>query len=190
MVTDGLFASTTKALTLSIVAPPQIKLVAGWNLIDLPTQNSGVPSASQLVSALNLSVGSGAIKVVGTYTNGRFKLYVPGFSQDLSLNSTQGIFVNSSTAGTWTPAGSIYMAGQPVALHRGWNLVAAPFPVAGLSGAAIASQASGCGVQLVAILSSGSYQTWTPSSSTSLTVASTAGMWVQCSGNGSLTPAG
>jgi hypothetical protein len=134
------------------------------------------------------TLGSGAISVAATYGNGRFSLYVPGYSPNQSLSPSQGIFVQSKVAGTWSPPGSAYTTAQPIQLQRGWNLAGAPIPVAGLDASTIVSEASACTVQEVAIYSGGAYHTYTPSSGGTLHVASTSGMWIECTGQGSWTP--
>jgi hypothetical protein len=72
-------------------------------------------------------------------------------------------------------------------LQRGWNLVAAPFPYAGLDGSAINAEAgAGCGLQEVATYSAGSYQVHAPGAS--YHVPATAGMWMLCTKSYVWTP--
>jgi hypothetical protein len=166
---------------------PTVSIAAGWNLVDLPSSGSGIRTAADLVTSLNGSLGAGAISLIATYANGRYSTYLPGYSTPQALSSTQGIYVLSTTSGTWAPPGSAYTSGQAIALLAGWNLVAAPFPAAGLVTTAIATEAAGCSVQTIVVYQNGSYQSWTPVA-TPFTVPSTAGMWLQCANSSTWTP--
>ena len=132
-------------------------------------------------------LGAHAVTLASTYANGHFNLYVPGFSPQLTLAPAQGVFIYSTAAGNWTPTGSIYPTGQAVSLQPGWNLVAAPSPSGGLEASRIASEASGCNVQEVAMRSGGTYATWTPGG-TDFTIPATSGFWIQCSSASIWTP--
>jgi hypothetical protein len=74
-------------------------------------------------------------------------------------------------------------------LQRGWNLVAAPFPLSGLDGSAIASEVKPVGtVKEVAIYQGGSYQTFVPGQVAPFHVPSTLGFWVECANQTTWTP--
>ena len=62
---------------------------------------------------------------------------MPGYSVDLPVQPSQGIFVLSTQPGTWSPSGTPYANPQQVYLRTGWNLVAAPFPSQGIGAATI-----------------------------------------------------
>jgi hypothetical protein len=172
-------------------APPWYvrQFSAGWNLVSVPLQGAAT-SASSLSSSLNAAAGDTVVSVVSTYANGRFSLYVPGYSADLSLQPAQGVFVRSSAAFTSQPSGALYNTGQAVTLLPGWNLVAAPYPSAGLMTNTVASEASACNVQEVATYSAGSYSTWTPAmgAAAAFLVPATSGMWIECATAASWTP--
>jgi hypothetical protein len=162
----------------------------GWNLLDVPLQNTSISSMSGLVASMTAAgqLGASAITAAATYANGRFAVYVPGYSADQPLSSTQGIFVNSARSGIWAPVGANYISGQALSLQPGWNLIASPYPPGGLHASVIASESTGCSVQEIAIYSGGSYQVWSPSSGTDFTVPNYGGAWIECASQGSLTP--
>jgi hypothetical protein len=157
-------------------------IAQGWNSIDIPLQGSGITSLSALVNSLNGSgqLGAGAITVTATYGNGRFSLFVPGYSADQTIQPSAGIFVFTMKSGTWTPSGSLYTAPQSVSLQRGWSYVSAPFPIGGLTASTISAEAAGCNLQEVARLAGGSYHVWTPGTSQDLTIPSGSAMWILC----------
>jgi hypothetical protein len=169
----------------------RIPISAGWNALDVPFQSSGIADDASLVTSLDGANGlnANATRAIATYANGAFSLYVPGYSPDRSVSSTQGIFVLASAAGTWLPSGTPYTASQSLSLASGWNLVAIPYPPGGLSTTDITREATGCNVQEIALYTNGSYQVWTPSGSGApFTVPTWQGVWIECSGGGSITP--
>src|SRR5581483_5601332 len=101
-----------------------------------PLQPTTAWTAGSLLASLNGSsaLGGNAVQAIATYVNGRFRLYVPSYTADQSLTAAQGIFVLSRTAGTWLPSGDADGSRPTVTLKPGWNLVAAPYPYAGLNG--------------------------------------------------------
>jgi hypothetical protein len=157
-------------------------ITQGWNGIDVPLQGSGITSLSGLLNSVNGSgqLGSGAATIAATYGNGRFSLFVPGYSADQTIQPSAGIFIYSTKVGTWTPSGAFYTAPQSIGLQRGWSYVAAPFPISGLTASEIAAEASSCSVQEVARFAGGSYQVWLPSSSQDLTIPAGSAMWILC----------
>jgi hypothetical protein len=175
-----------------------IPITASWNLIDLPVHDSTLTSLSVLVSSLNGQLGAGSATVGAIYANGRFSLYVPGYSADVPLSSTSGIFIRSTRAGTWNglqtvTGSSFYTSGQPVSLTPGWNLVGVPYPPQGLNASTIATEIDPacnpgpCRVKEIAIYTGGSYQTYLPGG-TDLNVPATAGVWIEMSTSTSWTP--
>jgi hypothetical protein len=187
--------SASVSLSAGSVAP--VSIAPGWNLISAPVQSGSLTTLSGVVSSLNAAFGAGSITVSATYNNGRFALYIPGYSSDQNLIPSQGIFVYSTHAGTgsWAPAGATYVSSQPVQLRPGWNLVAAPYPLSGLSAGAIASQidpacsTGSCSVKEIATYSGGSYATYTPgSAATTLTVSATSGVWIEMSAAATWNP--
>lgn len=91
-----------------------VPIVQGWNLLDLPLMQSTPTTASSLVSYLDgaSQLGAGSVRALATYASGRFSLYVSGYSSNLSLQSTQGIFLLSNKSGTWVPTGVSYPSGS------------------------------------------------------------------------------
>lgn len=168
-----------------------VAINASSNLIEIPLPNTGVTSASQLVSSLDASgqLGSGAVALVATYSGGQYNVYTPGYSADMPLSDAQGLYVRTVRSGTWTVTGTAPTSGTSVALHPGWNLAAAPYPTSGLLSTAIASQASGCNPQTIARYNGGSsFSTWTSAAPNSFTVPSTAAFWIQCTASYTWTP--
>jgi hypothetical protein len=177
-------------LSKNVIAPVSVPISPGWNLINLSRQLTGISSMSTLTASLNASLGNGAVKALATYSNGRFQLYAPGYSADVTLSVTQGIFLLSAAAGTrtWTLAGSDYPSGVPMILNTGWNLVAAPYPASGLLTTAIQAEAAVCGVQQIVTYMGGAYHPWSPGQAP-LPVPATGGVWIQCASSGVWMPA-
>lgn len=182
-------ASSPSAITY---ADPVIAISKGWNLLDLPLVASpAIADATGLISSLTASgqLPSGSITALAIYGNGRFNLFVPGYSPTLRLNASRGVFVLSTRTGTWTPGGTLYTSStEPqINLVPGWNLVGAPYPLMGLSGSALdtelgsATPGSGCGLPEAAYLNGGSYISYVNHSPSSFQVPATSGMWLECS---------
>jgi hypothetical protein len=149
--------------------------------MDLPSQ-TGITTLAGLVGYLTQSdqLGAGSVTVAATYGNGRFQLYVPGYSHDVPVQPAQGIFILSSKTGTWVPSGKAYPASQQITLEAGWNLVAAPQPAAGLDGNTIRDEITPVGnLTEIAIFVAGSYQTYLPGIGGSFHVPATSGIWIQ-----------
>jgi hypothetical protein len=173
-------------------ATAAVPISQGWNLIDVSLPSTTLTSLAAVVTAMNdpSQVGAGAVSAAGIYANGRFRLYVPGYSTNQPLHPTSGFFVLSKKAGTWTQAeNSSYTSGQAVTLAKGWNLVAAPYPTPGLSTDTIVSQiqAQGGSAREVATYSGGSYHVYT-SGGTAFTVSATSGMWIESASPSTWTP--
>jgi hypothetical protein len=126
-------------------------------------------------------VGANNIGFLAGYTNGRFNVYVDGYSANSPLQPWQGFFAYSKVNGSWLPAGTDYAGGQTVTLHPGWNLVGNPYPPQGLTTDVIYQQITQAGgtVQEIAIYGPGGYQTWVPGAGqTPFLVPSWAGVWI------------
>jgi hypothetical protein len=160
-----------------------VPLGKGWNLLDVPLSGSGIATTETLLSRLNAAgVGAGAAAVYG---NGKFAVYLPGYSDPLSLRQYSGVFVLVSNAGTWTVWGRAYLSGLTTPLTAGWSLVAAPFPAAGLQSDALVHEiSSACPSDTVGEIATYSpasgYTAYTPGG-TPIPVAATNGFWVQSS---------
>jgi photosystem II stability/assembly factor-like uncharacterized protein len=177
-------------LSKNAIAPLDVPISPGWNLIDLPRQLTGISSMATLTSSLNASLGNGSVKALATYSNGRFQVYAPGYSADATLTASQGIFLLSGLTSTrgWSLTGSDYPSGVPMILNQGWNLVAAPYPTSGLLAGTIQAEAAACSAQQIVTYSGGAYHPWSPGQAP-LTVPATGGVWIQCAGSGVWMPA-
>lgn len=78
----------------------------------VPLQSSSTSTADGLLSSLNGQLESSAVSAPATYTNRRFRVYVSPYTASQSLSPSQGVFVLSSKARTWTPPGTAYTSGQ------------------------------------------------------------------------------
>jgi hypothetical protein len=113
-------------------AAPSVAIQKGWNLISVPV--SDITSTAQLVASMtSAGLPVGSITEVQTYHNGKYQNYFPGKGKALPLARTDGVLVQSSAAGTWTPSGSVYTSAPSIQLSPGWNLVAATYPNPGLT---------------------------------------------------------
>lgn len=171
--------------------PTSETVTQGWNLIALPLQSASLASASGLAGSLNGSLGPSDITAVATYTSGRFSMYVAGYSADEALSPTQGVFVLSTKAGTWRwPTGSGFTTAQPLSLAGGWNLVAMPYPVYGLTTDTIASEIGSSKISEIAMFANGTYKTWTPTqgAGSAFLVPAFSGVWIECTTATTWTP--
>jgi hypothetical protein len=75
---------------------------------------------------------AGSIAEVQTYHTGKYQTYIPGKGKALPLARTDGVLVESTAAGTWTPTGALYTSAPTIQLNAGWNLIAATYPNPGL----------------------------------------------------------
>src|SRR5437588_1815701 len=72
-------------VTVSLPGPPRTLIQPGWHVIDLPVTDPTLRSASGLVASLDAALGSAtAISALAVYTAGRFVVYVPGYSSDIT----------------------------------------------------------------------------------------------------------
>lgn len=135
-----------------------------WTQTCLPIHNNTIESLQALVASLEDSLGKGTIQAVATYANGAFRLFVPGFSQDVKLDPSQGFFVLSQKSGDWSPDGEAFTAGILIALDQGWNMVATPYPATSLNTDQIVQEVrdAGAKVQEIAYYTPNGYVTWTP----------------------------
>jgi hypothetical protein len=186
--------SLNGATSIQWFHPATLSLVAGWNAIDLPVQTS-LSSLVGLATNIDGQTGASTVAAVTAYRNGRYQIALPGYAADVTFGPSDGILVLASAPASWHLSGPSYAAAQPITLVRGWNLVAAPFPLGGLMASTVGSEAKGCAsvggadVRAVATLSGGSYHTWVPgTTSQNLAIANTQGFWIECDTAGSLTP--
>jgi hypothetical protein len=168
-------------------ASTTVPLVSGWNLVSVPLAGSAAHSMAALAASVDVSLGTGRVKAVATYTHGRFSLYVPGYTSNQGIAPSTGVFLLAASCGSWQDGGARYLVGQPAQLERGWNLVAVPYPATGMNASTIATEASDCSVQEIAAYSGGSYQVWTPGQP-DVTIPATRGLWLLCQNAAVWTP--
>jgi hypothetical protein len=99
-VTDG---SNNRALeylqpTTSVSASRTLALANGWNLLSLTSGTAY--TASSIVNQIDAQGGS--VSMLATYRAGSFRLYVPGYSSDLSIGSDVGFWVLATQSSVWT----------------------------------------------------------------------------------------
>jgi hypothetical protein len=117
-----------------------VSIQKGQNLIGVPV--SGITSAQALVASMTArgQLPAGSITSIQVVHNGKTLTYTPGKPPSFALNRADGILVTSTTAGTWTPPGTLYTSAPTINLSTGWNLVAATYPNPGLMTDAIYNQ--------------------------------------------------
>jgi hypothetical protein len=180
-------AGQPSALIESTILPqPAVTLSTGWNLIDVPVPDASLLHASALIGTIESGYPNTTVQALAGYHDGRFSLYVPGYSAQVAIKPTDGLFVLVSSRTTWVPPGSVPAVAVPVALTPGWNLVAAPAPPLGLTAEDVASQAN-CGVNVIVTLSSGAYHAWVPGDA-DVAIPATSGMWIECGHASTWTP--
>ena len=139
-------------------APPTMTLAPGENTVALPaattetpaeeaaveetppaeaaTAKAGsvVPAATRTAAGLVRSIDRQAhrkiARFVRVYTDGRWRIYTPGKSKNFDLFTNEGVIVSLRHKVRWrAPAGDEPLAAPTIKLHKGWNFVAAPYPI-------------------------------------------------------------
>jgi hypothetical protein len=88
------------------------------------------PTAAALVASVDKQLKRKIVKAVRIYVNGHWQTFYPGRSHDFPLYTSEGVVLQMKSKGKWRPpAGSEPFAAPTVHLHRGWNFVAAPYPL-------------------------------------------------------------
>jgi hypothetical protein len=162
---------------------------AGWNLLDVPLAGSGVASAANLAAALDspFELGVSGVQAVATYGRGSYSIYVPGYSADIPIGPGQGVYVLSRSAAPWVPSGTPYRSAPQVAIVPGWNLVAAPYPAAGMSADAAvreidAVESHGGSVVAVGTFAGGAYHVYLPGQRSPMTIPASGAVWIESTG--------
>jgi uncharacterized protein YkwD len=128
--------------------PPAMTLTAGANAIALPAgpvtptatttsvhQSSAnvsavTPTARALVASVDAQFKRKIVKDVRVYAGGHWRTYYPGKSHDFPLFTNEGVVLQMKGKGRWRPpAGAEAFTAPTIHLHRGWNFVAAPYPI-------------------------------------------------------------
>ncbi len=102
-----------------------VTIQKGWNVLSVPV--AGLTDTSLLLANMERpgQLPTGAITEMQVYHNGVYQTYRAGKGKALPLARTDGVLVDSTVAGTWTPSGTLYTTAPTITLNPGWNLVAA-----------------------------------------------------------------
>lgn len=130
--------------------PPAVALTAGANTIALPAGEAPVaatgatvaahdssanvpavtPTAAALLASVDKQFRRKVVKDVRVYLGGHWRTYYPGRSHNFALYTSEGVDLQMTARGRWRPpAGAEPFTAPTVRLHRGWNFVAAPYPI-------------------------------------------------------------
>jgi len=134
--------------TDATMAPPATTLTAGENTVAIPAatpaattarlaavdSGSNVPAATPTAAALVASIDKQAhrkvVRYVKVYVSGHWRTYRPGKSKNFPLYTSEGVDVALGKKTKWrAPAGDEPLAAPTIKLHKGWNFVAAPYPL-------------------------------------------------------------
>ena len=70
------------------------------------------------------------MRYVKVYVSGHWRTYRPGKSKNFPLYTSEGVDVALGKKTKWrAPAGDEPLAAPTIKLHKGWNFVAAPYPL-------------------------------------------------------------
>jgi hypothetical protein len=192
MVANGTLYIRDQSHQLTAYSLPQapftsIALTSGWNSLGIPSDS--YTDAAELISDMQGQNTGLAVRVVATYQRGRFALYVPGYSQTLPLQPTQGVYVLASGSGSWKPQGTP-LGPAAISVRAGWNFLSLSYPTS-QHASSICTQLINSGItcQEVAIYQNGTYMTYLPNGSgTDFTVTRDQGFMVLTQSGGSWTP--
>ena len=150
---------------------PAVNLVPGANTVALPaggaTGAAGTatdaaagygygrvravtPGAAALVASIDKQLHRTAVQYVKVYVNGHWRTYRRGsHAKDLPLYTDQGVVIGITGHGTWTPhTGGERSLAPTIRLRKGWNFVAVPYPVTGMTCHAVRLELARLGDQL------------------------------------------
>ncbi|HEV3310480.1 MAG TPA: hypothetical protein VG815_08175, partial [Chloroflexota bacterium] len=104
----------------------------GWNLISLPV--SGIGDSDTLAGSMQGSgqLSNGSVSAVAAFHGGLWNVAVPGYTSNIPLQPSDGVFVLSNSKGAWTPSGALYSGTSTLNFGTGWNLVSAAWPNPGV----------------------------------------------------------
>ena len=108
------------------------------------------PSAAALVTSIDKQLHRTAVRYVKVYVNGYWRTYAPGkHDQNFPLYTDEGVVIGITGHGRWIPHTSAERSVAPtIALHKGWNFVAVPYPVTGMTCHAVRLELARLGDQL------------------------------------------
>ncbi len=131
--------------------PPATTLTPGANTVAVPAATTTttmarlasaggaqVPAATPSAKALAHSIDSRAhgpvVTYVKVYVDGHWRTYVPGKGHNFAIYTGEGVVVGVTKRTRWrAPAGDEPLRAPTIHLHRGWNFVAAPYPIHGMT---------------------------------------------------------
>jgi hypothetical protein len=101
-------------------------------LISLPV--SGIGDSDTLAGSMQGSgqLSNGSVSAVAAFHGGLWNVAVPGYTSNISLQPSDGVFVLSNSKGAWTPSGALYSGTSTLNFGTGWNLVSAAWPNPGV----------------------------------------------------------
>ena len=93
------------------------------------------PSAAALVASIDKQLNRKAVQYVKVYENGYWRTYAPGnHAQDFPLYTGEGVVIGVTRYGKWIPpTGEEHSQAPTITLEKGWNFVAVPYPVTGMT---------------------------------------------------------
>jgi hypothetical protein len=102
------------------------------------------PTAAALVASIDKQLKGKVVRSVRVYVNGHWKTYRPGRSKSFALYTSEGVVVSMKRRGRWRPDTKEERYTSPrVKLHRGWNFVAVPYPITGMTCHAVRLELAG-----------------------------------------------
>ncbi len=147
--------------------PPAVPLTTGANSVALPAatgtngllQRAAAPTvaglavtrtAAGLAASIDKQLGRDAVEYVRVFVGGSWRTFTPGSaSESFPLYTSEGVVVGMRTKGKWQPpAAAEPLAAPTVKLTRGWNFVAAPYPITHLTCHAVRLELARDGVRL------------------------------------------
>jgi uncharacterized protein YkwD len=155
------------------------------------------PTAAALVASIDKQFKGKAVKSVRVYVNGRWTTYRPGKSKNFALYTNEGVVITMKRRGSWKPGTRQERYTAPrVRLHRGWNFVAAPYPITGMTCHAVRLELAGKGDRLQEIsigpkpntgmIMKPEHGKW--GNDLTMHISNQDGFWIKDAGSGTWTP--
>ncbi len=116
-------------------APPAEVLAAAVHRKRTAHARAVTPTARALVISVDRELGHGATRAVRVFVDGHWRVYRPGKSRNFALYAGEGVVVQTRSSGKWLPSAGVARFGRAptLRLHKGWNFVAAPYPIVHLT---------------------------------------------------------
>ena len=108
------------------------------------------PDAAALVASIDKQLHRTAARYVKVYVSGYWRTYRPGkHAKTFPLYTDEGVVIGITGHGKWTPhTGREHALAPTVRLRKGWNFVAVPYPVTGMTCHAVRLELARLGDQL------------------------------------------